>query len=208
MPRNDLSSDRPSDADLHGKDLDIVAFLETEELTTFTFDGLRRSLSIHPETLSRSLDRLEEKGLVEKTPEGYMVSKRGRELRGLHPLASSENLIPLVQTLMPHDVPIDQIVSNLKGKWFGTLRWLGYSKNEDATVLKWVTEDGAIHVDAKFSGEGLDIQAKLLPGRSIDEAVRASHQLMSHIARIYDRPRRPSLVSFVVFDPYRMFAQM
>ncbi len=195
-----------SEPDLHGRDLEIVSFLESEELTSFTFDGLRRSLNIHPETLSRSLDRLEEQGIVEKTPEGYRVSGRGREMIGVHPMSSRENPIPLVQTLLPRDVTIEQIISSLKGKWFGGLRWLGYSKNEDATVLKWLTEDGAIRVDAKFSAEALDIEAKLLPGKSVDEAVRAAHQLMSHIAKIYARPYRTRPVSFILFDPNRMLA--
>ena len=206
VPTDDFSPYGPSEPDLHGRDLEIIGFLESEELTAFTFDGLRRSLNIHPETLSRSLDRLEEQGLVEKTPEGYRVSRRGRELIGAHPLSSRENPIPLVQTVLPHDVTIDQIASSLKGKWFGGLRWLGYSKNEDVTVLKWITEDGTIRVDAKFSGEALDIEAKLLPGKSVDEAVRASHQLMSHIASVYARPHRTRLVSFVVYDPYGMLA--
>ena len=46
-----------------------------EDLSLFTFDGLKRRMGLHPETLSRILNRLEAEGIVKKSSEGYTVTK-------------------------------------------------------------------------------------------------------------------------------------
>ena len=57
------------------RDSDILAFLSEEEFTFFTFEGLKRRLGLHPETLSRILSRLEQEGIVKKSSEGYTVTR-------------------------------------------------------------------------------------------------------------------------------------
>ena len=174
---------------LSGRDNEIVSAIEEEGLTSFSFDGLRRMTGAHPETLSRILDRLEEAGIVVKSPEGYIVAERSKEVLTVHPLGTTNSRVPLLHTLLPYDVDVRNIVSDLKGKWFGTLRWIGYSVGDEGTTLKWVTNDGGVHIDAKFFGGQLDIEAKVRAGREVSDAVRASHQLMSHVSSLYSRSR-------------------
>jgi len=57
----------PSDYSLSERDADILALIETEDLSTFTFDGLKRRTGLHPETLSRILSRLEQKASLKKS---------------------------------------------------------------------------------------------------------------------------------------------
>lgn len=206
-PENsDVLSDSVAGIRLSEREMAILHLIGVEGLTGFTFDGVKRKLGLHPETLSRTLLKLEYQGIVEKAPEGYKVTSKANELLRLYPLSAAEPHVPLVETLLPRDVAVQQVVSNLRGKWFGTLRWLGYSENDDGIVLKWVTEDGGIQVDAKFSVGALNIEAKLREGKEMNEAVRASHQLIGYVARLYSRPQRTRRVAYyVVSDQYTMF---
>lgn len=159
--------------------------ISEDGLTNFTFDGIRRITGAHPETLSRMLTRLEEEGMIEKSEDGYVMTEEARHAFGVHPLGMASPRVPLLHTMLPYDVSVRSIASQLKGRWFGSLRWVGYSDGEESTTMKWVTDDGGIQIDARFSGAVLDIEAKVRAGRNVNDAVRASHQLLSHISRLY-----------------------
>lgn len=194
------------DSGITPRDSNILQAIQGEGLTVFTFDGLKRLLGVHQEMLSRVLERLEDEDLVEKVPEGYRVTVRGDELFP-RPLSSAQPRIPIVQSLLPQDVDIQWIVSRLKGRWFGSLRWLGYSQSDEGVVLKWITEDDGIQVDAKFTDAFLNIEAKVGEGKEVSHAVKASHQLLGYISRLYDGPQRArNFASPVVFFPGLAFA--
>ena len=98
-------------------------------------------------------------------------------------------------------------MSALKGKWFDSMRWVGMADGEDGLVLKWVTDDGSVLVDAKFSGGQLDIDAKIAKEGDLPKAVRAAHQLMGRISRLYGSPRpgaRLGLLRIGYFTSYAM----
>ncbi len=85
------------------KDSGILRSIQEEGLTAFTFDGLRRLLGVHQETLSRVLDRLQDAGLVEKAAEGYTCFRRGTEVVA-RPLNSSLTRVPAVRAFLPYEV--------------------------------------------------------------------------------------------------------
>jgi len=171
------------------KDSGILNLIGEEELTSFTFEGLKRRAGAHPETLSRSLDRLEGLSILERVDGGYRLTAKGQELLHTNPLSRSRSGVPLVRTLLPPSVPIREIFANLKGRWFGTLRWLGYSETPSEVVLKWVTADGKVQLDARLSEGELTIEGRLLQGEDKVAAIRASHQLMAHISSATTKPR-------------------
>jgi DNA-binding PadR family transcriptional regulator len=192
--------------DLTPRDSNILHAIQDEGLTVFAFDGLKRLLGVHQEMLSRVLDRLEDEGLLEKVSEGYRLTERGSQ-QVAHPLGSIQPRIPIVQSLLPHDIDVQRIIAGLKGRWFGSLRWLGYSQNEDGLVLKWITEEDSIQIDAKFTENYLSIDAKVGEEKDVSQAVKASHQLMGHISRLYGGPRRGrNLLTPVSFFPDMSFA--
>ena len=119
----------PDDSFLSERDADVLALIEKEDLAIFTFDGLKRRTGLHPETLSRILSRLEEEGIVKKEHEGYRVTPKITKLK-LHQPQREETTTPLVQTFLPSDLMTEQLIGQLKGKWFGVLRWLGISENK------------------------------------------------------------------------------
>ena len=189
------------------RDAQVVHAIEDEGLSIFTFDGLRRIIGAHPETLSRSLERLEEEGIVTKSPDGYSVTDKARESFTLRPAFSGTRRVPILHTFFPYGASASVIVSALKGRWFDTIRWVGMANSEEGVVMKWVTEDGSAVIDAKFASGQLDIDARLANEADLPKAVRAAHQLMGRISRLYEGPRSGSRVMMMhigYFKPYAM----
>jgi hypothetical protein len=198
--------EKSDEIELTPRDTNVLHSIQDEGLTVFAFDGLKRLLGVHQEMLSRVLDRLEDEGLVEKVSEGYRLTERGSQ-QVAHPLSSMQPRIPIVQSLLPHDIDVQRIIVGLKGRWFGSLRWLGYSQSEEGLVLKWITEESSIQIDAKFTENYLSIDAKVGEEKDVSQAVKASHQLMSHISQLYSGPRRGrNLLTPVSFFPDLSFA--
>ena len=205
-PLGFLEIGQSDEIELTPRDSNILQAIQEEGLTVFAFDGLKRLLGVHQEMLSRVLDRLEDDGLLEKVSEGYKLTVRGSQ-QVPRPLSSAQPRIPIVQSLLPHDTDVQRIISGLKGRWFGSLRWLGYSQNEDGLVLKWITEETGIQIDAKFTENYLSIDAKVREDKDVSQAVKASHQLMGHISQLYGGPRRGrNVLTPVAFFPDLSFA--
>jgi len=202
------------DAELEGeptavspRDAEVVRTIEEEELSIFTFDGLRRIIGVHPETLSRSLERLEDDGLVVKSPEGYSVTDRARESFAAKPTYGGTRKIPILHTFLPYEASTGTIISALKGRWFDTIRWVGMAETDEGFVMKWVTEDGTATIDARFSAGQLDVDAKVVKEADLPKAIRAAHQLVGRISRLYASPRpgaRPAPMRIGYFKPYAM----
>lgn len=188
------------DPSLSEWDNNVLSLIVDEALIRFSFDGLKRRLGMHPETLSRVLYRFEDQGMIEKTPNGYKVTRKGRQMLGTQQLKTGEPGVLVLQTLLPPDVPVKDVVSDLAGKWFGTLRWLGYARLAGSITLKWVTEDGGIQVDASFSEGALNVEAKMLSEKNLNIALRASYQLIEHITKIYSRPDRIQHVGYFYYS--------
>jgi DNA-binding transcriptional regulator YhcF (GntR family) len=203
----DMDLDDTSKFPLNERDTIVLNVIEEEDLASFAFEGLKRRLGIHPETLSRTLYRLEDQGIVEKEAKGYRVTSKAKELLKAHSFSTGGSNIHILQTLLPLNIPIQQVVSNLKGKWFGVLRWLGYSKNNESITLKWVTEDGGTIISANFQHGQLIIDAKMLWEENLNPALQGSYQLMGYIAKLISNVGDGSQVAyFNLFDSYRLSA--
>jgi DNA-binding MarR family transcriptional regulator len=167
------------------RDMGVLKVLEEEELANFSFEGLKRRIGTHPETLSRVLSRLEEQNIVERAEDGYRVTTAGKERLLIHPAENSGERLTLLKTMLPPNGSLQSVLANLRGRWFGNLRWLGNTRAEDDIVMKWVTDDGKVQLDARFTPVELTIEARLLHGRELAGAVRAAHQLLAHISQSY-----------------------
>jgi len=187
---------------LGDRDSDILAFLSEEDFTFFTFEGLKRRLGLHPETLSRILNRLEQEGIVKKTHEGYTVTREIAKHLKLHQTNANVSRVSLLQTFLPSDMPVQQLVSSLRGKWFGLLRWLGLSQTNESITLKWITEDGEIQIDAKINETTLTIEAKFLHHTNLNRALKAAYQLMAYIGKLCSRTPMARHVAY--FDDFTL----
>lgn len=165
------------------RDSEVVSLIDEEELTLFTFDGLKRRMGLHPETLSRILSRLEEEGIVKKQSNGYAVTPKVAKLRLQEP-RQEDNCVPLLQTYLPSNMQVQQLVAGLTGKWFGVLRWFGLAEDSHGVRMKWVTEDGGMQINANIQDSTLTIEAKFLRDNNLNRALSASYQLISYIGSI------------------------
>jgi len=178
-----------------GRDGAVMEIISRERLDQFSFDGLRRRSGLHQETLSRILDRLEDQGYLSKSSQGYVVTRVTGSTASVDG-DESAGVVPLLQTLLPEDLGLIEMTAALRGRWFGSLRWLGMSRDGDRQVLKWISEDGGIQVDADFSPGILEVTASIRQGRNLVDAIKASYELMGHLTRVYAKLRPRKRLSF------------
>jgi len=106
------------------------------------FSGLRRVLGVHPESLSRSLRRLEREGLVEHSSIGY----RALELPSSGASSPEADLRLVAQVEAPLGIPPETLLGRLSGRWFGSLRWVGAVDGPSGRLLVWARRDGVGYV--------------------------------------------------------------
>ncbi len=172
-------------AALSDHDLEVLSLLSAEGTAQVTFQGIRRSLDMHQESLSRALRRLQEDGLVHSTAGGYVVSPEG--------FAKAKNIVrdtgqvsvPVLRTVLPGEREGAYAAEGLRQRWFGSLRWYGYSKDAVGTTLSWTTEDGGVRLDARFEGVLLSVDARLADPSRLPEAIVTAHRLLYEVNRAY-----------------------
>ena len=177
------------------RDEELLQAIADEGLTSFTFDGVRRISGAHPETLSRSLQRLEEGLVLERTHDGYRLTELGREKHAYRPAAAERTQI--LRTYLPVGATAQSVVSLLRGKWFDRMRWVGMSDLEDGILMKWVSEKGTVIVDVRVWSGQMEVVARVKDDGELAEAVRAAHQLTGKLSALYARPsgRRVAMFS-------------
>jgi hypothetical protein len=102
------------------------------------FNGLRRKLGAHPESLARALRRLEREGLVERADGGYRSLSDGSVAT---PNGALE-LRPIARIELPHEWDESKVFGRLAGRWFGSLRWVGVVEQPGRRLLAWARRDG------------------------------------------------------------------
>lgn len=146
------------------------------------FNGLRRALEAHPESLSRSLQRLRRTGEIGKDRHGYF-------LLGPRPAAApSARAAGLAEVRLPAPMASESVLGALAGRWFGRLRWVGTYDGRRPPGLVWALPgvDGAIVLQVRagrlrVTAEGFGGSA---PPR---ELVAAGAELLAHaLARLQE----------------------
>ena len=173
-----------SDLDLKQRDINLLNIIDEEDLNNFTFEGLKRRLKIHPEKLSRILSRLTNQEIIKKQNNGYTITTKAKKIMKSKPTDLDTQNTPLLQTFLPPNISIKDLVDNLRNKWFGQLRWLGCSSSNKKITLKWITTDCRNIISASFYQNMLQIYGKTVSDNDLNSALTASHQLMGHITKL------------------------
>jgi DNA-binding Lrp family transcriptional regulator len=174
---------------LSSRDAEILRSINEDGESVVAFQGLKRKLGMHQETLARSLARLQREGFIEKSAEGYRVSRKA----GLtHTFAQPGVLIPVIRSYLPFSIDLQNFANELKGTWFGKLRWLGHSSHDSENILTWITDDGSIQVELKIDRLSIAVQARVKESADVREAVIEAHELYARVSETYTKQLRKS----------------
>ena len=108
-----------------------------------SFNGLRRSLSVHPESLSRALRRLERFGVVLHDEAGYALAEGpSTDLdAGVRPAFREVGGVEL-----PPETSVAWVLGEFAGRWFRDLRWEGMMDGAEEPWLIWSVPGTERHV--------------------------------------------------------------
>jgi DNA-binding HxlR family transcriptional regulator len=173
-----------SAADFHNNDNKVLSLLN-EAGSNYSFKGLMRKLSLHQQSLSRALHRLEEMGLVEKSPVGYRLSKTGEsaisKFDALRP--KGREYMQLLQTYIPLNVRASEIVRQLVGRWFKNLRWLGMIESGTGYTLQWSSDDGSFQINLRLIADYIVIETNASTEKEKVEAMVGSYAIYEQITK-------------------------
>lgn len=140
--------------DLDERELRVLAQLPRGADGRTGFEGLRRRLDLHPQSLTRILDRLGDRSLVASDEDGYHRTPEGvRALAAEPPTVPGCPSLPVAAGRLPPSVDPDQVRDELAGRWFDGLRWYGWRRRDDASDLLWLTEGDHALVALRLTGD-------------------------------------------------------
>ena len=173
-----------SPGDFHNNDNKILSVLN-EAGSNYSFRGLMRKLNLHQQSLSRALHRLEEMGLVERSPAGYRLSKAKESAVSRLDLQRTKGreYMQLLQTYIPLNVRASEVVRQLVGKWFKNLRWLGMIESGTGYTLQWSSEDGSFQINLRLISDYIVIETNASSEKEKVEAMVGSYAIYEQITR-------------------------
>jgi len=158
-----------------------------------SFQGLKRLTQIHQAKLTKAINRLVEKTLLEKADAGYRLTPAGIDVfsRLLNIYRNSSDIFPnkvyshvaqgQVQGLQLDFSEYERIAENLVGKWFGRFRFTSKVEYEDGIELGWVSTNGSISA-ALILGPDNNLRLSL-SAPIYDEAQSELQILMNHLSQ-------------------------
>ncbi len=190
----DLGSelDLPSQNDL----IILEAIGGDSDAQNISFQGIKRKLGLHQETLSRALHRLQRDGFIERLDhQGYRISNKGRLVilgdrnpsTTLHVRGDEQQHYPvsILTARLPEDANAQDIVSSLSYRWFGNLRWLGFGESNGAMTMSWITNESDLKLTVKIKDDSLTIESYAESPDSFSQAVRSAYDLFDHVTRAF-----------------------
>lgn len=143
------------------------------------FQALRRSLSLHPQALARTLRHLQAAGLVDRDGTGYRLLRPVAE----PPQVPMVPAHPVFAALLPPFIDPKVLADRLARRWFQGLRWYGILEEGAERVLVWTTEGQAAHVRVRFADRLVGIEVQ--PMQAGVEAFAHVAPLMGALATYY-----------------------
>jgi len=175
--------------ELHDNDNKILSLLkgDANSDTSYTFNGLVRELSMHQQSLSRSIKRLVDLGLIEQIKHyGFRLTKLGRHL-GMANTSENSNIEYRKYTQLAYldmhftKFNIDRVTSKLTGKWFENLRWVGKINDLGVSILKWKRYDNSFGINVTIMQGSLMIESDASLEKEIVEAARTIPKIVGMV---------------------------
>ena len=168
--------------DLDDRELEVLRLFSNDQNAHYSFQGLRRRLGLHQETLTRTLKRLEDAHAIERSPDGYKLRNSPNGFSFNIP-TTQPTPKPIVEAYLPTQVDVTVLFQKLRGRWFGNFRWLGYSHDGNTLSMSWISEDGRVQLQARISGGKITIGTDSQANEGQPEQIAAAYQLFDHITK-------------------------
>ena len=171
------------ESELDEREREVLKFLSSEQNAYYSFQGLRRRLGFHQETLARTLKRLEEARAIERSPQGYKARSNGTSY-SFNVRTNQQLPKPIIDAYLPSQVDVTVLFQRLRGRWFSNFRWLGYSRDGEQLAMTWISEDGQMQLQARIGGGKLIIAADSLVNNEESGQIAAAYQLFDHVSKV------------------------
>ena len=187
---DDIMINSSNEGSEHVKDLDVrpndskVLDVLSENNSNYTFRGIMRKLGMHQESLSRSLQRLHELDLIEKSQLGYKLSEKGAFLAKEEPELKISHT-PLLQTYVPSNVHVTDIISSMAGRWFKNLRWIGMVESQVDHVLRWTSEFGSFELNLHVAPNYITIDTNAENEKDKADAMISAYRIIQEVSKLY-----------------------
>jgi DNA-binding Lrp family transcriptional regulator len=163
---------------------------------TVSFQGLKRLLGLHPQTLTRALARLRRAGLIVGDGDGYRLARPalpgGEDGNGsgkaLLPPLPMERSAAIAAVLLQDAEAARLVASALAGRWFRELRWLGKARAGDTVILAWLVEPQGIVIRLVLEGRHARIEVAE-EARDDPPVHAAAHALLPALSQALSRGR-------------------
>jgi hypothetical protein len=170
------------EVDFDDRELEVLNFLSSEQNAYFTFQGLRRRLGLHQETLTRTLKRLEEANAIERSSEGYRI-RAGSNDSFSFSVRTNQSFKQVIDAYLPAEIDVTFLYERLKGRWFSNFRWLGHSHDGQELSMSWISEDGQMQLQAHVTKGKITIGIGSTGALAETPRIAAAYQLFEHISK-------------------------
>ena len=137
--------------ELTSNELAILLLLASEAFSKnsqaeLSFQGIKTKLNLHQQKLAKALERLTHKNLVDKTLNGYRLSKDAIKIVNsvLISVGNNQNTDPKEYIGFEMKIPLSsknnelfKLVYLLKGRWFANWRWIGMFQDQASLKMEW-----------------------------------------------------------------------
>ncbi|NHJ05446.1 MAG: hypothetical protein EAX90_11515 [Candidatus Heimdallarchaeota archaeon] len=142
-------------------ELEVLFLLATTEMfaegmTSFSFSGIKRQLGKHQQKITKAINRLVSKNLLQKNGDGYSLSSKGTII--LSQVVNQQNAVDLHKStenyleqriLFDKKVSLEQIAALLIGKWFGSFRYISHTEGKQL-IVRWQLVDSRASASMKI----------------------------------------------------------
>ena len=177
------------DLELRNNDNKILSLLNQDTGCYYSFKGLMRKLRLHQQSLARALNRLEQRGLIMRSPDGYRLNLNEQQVspsrdQKSYRKSNQGSFTILLQTYIPSGITGRDIMKALGGRWFGKLRWIGLTENEIGHSMHWTNEENSFQVNLKLVWESVVIESNAISNSDRAEAMIGCFKMFEQITKL------------------------
>ena len=162
-----------------------------EKYYSLRFNGLRRLLKdVHQQKLTRALERLQEDSLVTQFPDGgyglgsdsydkirQYFGKDGLIYRFQEKNTEPEKLLTSLSS--SKEIPVEDLVEHLTGKYFGNYRFVGHYHMNKKGRLEWIHgEDHSKILISSISPTEIKIESFNVSKSTIERLIQMIRQML------------------------------